>query len=255
MTEFDADYTGIAIFVVVLAIAAVVGGVVVNEVGTQLQEAQQETLDEGTAVYGNQTVVVSSDDCYETCAQTTDSMNRRQRALLITLDKREVWTGEIKLTESVPGHSVKEALNPLVDRGLVIEREKTIGTEYRYVGPDGKYADDFSQEELEQWIADQLDAYNGWYTLAELTTSMPADETEVAAVIGSLKADGTVQQAREGEGDWFVTYHTAYAHHTVEEQPYTGAGGHGMIGVFAVVLIVVVVIGLIQRFRNGDTHD
>lgn len=252
MHEDGRNWTGIAVFVVVLIITVTIGGVVIDEVGTQLQNTQQETIDHGTEVYGNETIVVSSDDCYDYCAQTTDSMDRRQRALLITLDEREVWTGEFKLTQSVPGHSIDSSMAPLIEEGIVIQRDATIGKEYRYVGPDGKYADSFSQDELQIWIADQLNAYNGWYTLDELASSMPASETEVAAAVEDLKANRTVKQAREGEGNWIVTYHTAYAHHTVDEEPYTGPGYHGLVSVVVVVLIAVLLIGVIQRFRNSD---
>ena len=251
----DRNWDGIAITLVVLLIVITIGATIYTSIDDQLAHAQQETIDQGTAVYGNETVVVSSDDCYETCAVTTDSMDRRQRAILITLDEREVWTSEFKLAESVPGHAVDNAIKPLVEQGVVIERDKLIGKEYRYVGPDGKYASDFSQAELQMWIADQLDAYNGWYSLNELTSSMPADKTAVAKAIGELKAEGVVQQAREGEGNWIVTYHTAYAHHTVEEQPYTGQGYHGLLGPLAVVLIAVLVIGVIQRFRNSGESE
>lgn len=252
MTEESTNWSGIAVFVVVLVITAVIGGVVIDEVGTQLDTATQETIDEGTAVYGNDTIVVSSDDCYDYCAQTTDSMDRRQRALLITLDEREVWTGEFTLAASVPGHSIDSAMEPLIEEGIVIERDATIGKEYRYVGPDGKYAENFSQGDLEVWVADQLDAYNGWYTLDELASSMPADETAVAAALDDLKADGVVKAGREGEGNWIVTYHTAYAHHTVEEEPYTGPAYYGLGGVVAVVLAAVLVIGVVQRFRSDE---
>lgn len=246
----DTNWSGIAVFVVVLAIVAVIGGLVVDEVGTQIGQAQQEKIDEGAAVYGDETIVVSSDDCYETCAITTDSMERRQRALLITLDEREVWTSDFKLSTSVPGYSIDNAIAPLVEQGVVIQRDATIGKEYRYVGPDGKYADAFSQDELQIWIGDQLDAYNGWYTLDELTWSMPADETAVAAAVDGLQEDGVVKQGREGEGDLIVTYHTAYAHHTVEEEPYTGPAYDGLGVVMVMVFVAAVLIGLVQRYRH-----
>lgn len=251
----DTNWTSIAIAVVVLLIAVAIGATIFTSIDTQLADAQQETIDQGTAVYGNQTVVVSSDDCYETCAATTDSIDRRQRAILITLDKREVWTSGFRLTESVPGHSVDNAIDPLVENGLIIERNKPIGKEYRYVGPDGKYAGNFSQADLQVWIADQLDAYNGWYTLGEITSSMPADETEVANAIGKLKADGVIQQAQEGEGNWIVTYQTAYAHYSVNDGPYTGPDYNKLLGPIGVVLILVLVIGALQRFRKGGEQE
>jgi predicted transcriptional regulator len=244
------DWKGVAITLVVASIVAVLGAQMVG-LGDQLQERQTEIKTHGAEVYHNQTIVVSSDDCYETCGMTADSINRRQRAILITLDQREVWVSGYTLGESVPGHSVDQAMQSLIANGVVERRNQTIRTEYRYVGPDDTYSNGLSDAELRQWVADQLYAYQSWYTMDELASSFPASESRVASAVHELKSNGTVQQAQEGEGGIIVTHHTAYAHQSVDEKPYQGGPtGTGMIGVFVVIVLATLVIGVVQRFRT-----
>ena len=245
------DWKGVAITVVVAVIVVTIAAQVFFGIGDQLQERQTEIKTNGAEVYHNQTIVVSSDDCYETCGMTTDSMNRRQRAILITLDQREVWVSGYTLSESVPGHSVDQAMQSLIASGVVERRNQTIRTEYRYVGPDDTYTNGLSDAELREWVADQLYAYQSWYTMDELASSFPASESRVASAVYDLKRDGIVQQAQEGEGGIIVTHYTAYAHESVNEKPYQGGPtGSGLIGVFVVIVLATLVIGVVQRFRT-----
>lgn len=245
------NWKGIAITAIVALIVVTIGVQVFFGIGDQLQERQTKIETHGAEVYHNQTIVVSSDDCYETCGMTTDSMDRRQRAILITLDQREVWVSGYTLSESVPGHSVDQAMKQLISNGVVEQRNQTIRTEYRYVGPDDTYANGLSDAELREWVADQLYAYQSWYTMDELASSFPASESRVASAVYDLQRDSIVQQAQEGEGHFIVTHHTAYAHQSVDEKPYQGGPtGMGLIGVFVVIVLATLVIGVVQRFRT-----
>lgn len=236
-----------AITVVVLIIVLVVGGMTMGAIGGKIEERNNALENRAQAVYGDEYVIVASDDCYDYCATTATTTEYRRQAILIQADRNHGWVSKFELSQAVEGHSVEYRADQLVEEGL-LERRKSaaVGYEYRYIGPEGAYEDGLSDSELQQLIRNQLYVSGAWMSFDEIHDSVPAVEWRVRKALAELEEKGEIQTGTESESAFIPMGHTAYAHESVDHPP---AGSNNMGTLFLVTLVVAAVAFVIGRVR------
>lgn len=251
--------SGAVMTLTVLVIVLVVGGVTMDSISDGLQERHDALESRGQEVYGDDYQIVTSDDCYETCASTATTAEIRKQAVLIEADRHIGWTSDITLGQAVAGPSVEDTADRLVEEGLLEKRESNglLGmVEYRYVGPEGEYEDGLSDEQLRQLLRQRLYVTGTWMSMDEIVSSVPAVEWRVREALADLQESGTVKTGTESESS-FIPFggHTAYAHTSVDHPP---AGSSSTFDLFLVALFVAVVatvIGFVQRWRRQGGQE
>lgn len=239
------------IMVIVFAVIVLVGAAVVSgEVG-QYQERMNNLEDRAVEVYGEDAEVVASDNCYETCASTATTSEIRRHSALIAADRKTGWFTAFELGKAVAGPDGDDVAKRLVEAGY-LEKRQGNGilpvTEYRYVGPEGKYEDGLSDAALRELIRDRLYVSGAWTSVDEIVASVPAAEWRVREGLADLRERGVIKRGTESETMLGLGGHTAYAHRSVDHQP---AGATDTMDLAIVALVIVVAVFLLSFARNG----
>jgi hypothetical protein len=110
--------------------------------------------------------------------------------------------------------------------------------------------------ELETWVENQLYLTDAWLTFDEVANSVPAVDWRVRQALADLQQNGEVQTGEESMFQLLPVGGTAvYAHDNVDHSPPGPPGAATLIEPLVLVLLAVVVVGVIQRFRNRrDTN-
>jgi len=253
------DLQGAVITVVVLAIVLIVGAAAMGSISNGIEERHAARDTRADDVYGDDYEIVTSDDCYETCASTATTSEIQKRSILIMADRQVGWASAITLGQAVPGSDAEETADQLVEEGLLEKRQSDglLGVpEYRYVGSEGRYENGLSDNELRQLVREQLYVTGTWMSEDEIVSSVPAAKWRVRQTLADLQEDGVVKTGTESEST-FLPFggHTAYAHTSVDHPP---AGSTSTFDLFIVALIVAgvaILIGFVQRWRNGPKES
>lgn len=251
--------SGVALTLTVLVIVLVVGGITMGSISYGVEERHEALETRADEVYGDDYEIVSSDDCYETCAPTATTSEIQKRSILIMADRQVGWASATTLGQAVPGFDAEETADQLVEGGLLEKRQSDglLGVpEYRYVGSEGKYENGLSDNELRQLVREQLYVTGTWVSEDEVVSSVPAAKWRVRQTLADLQEDGVVKSGTESEST-FLPFggHTAYAHTSVDHPP---AGSTSAFDLFIVALIVggvAILIGFVQRWRNGPKES
>jgi len=251
------DTKGVAITLVVLVIIATVGTVVIGAVNEDLGVANNELEYRAQETYGENYKIVASGACADYCASTAVRPSNQLVAVLIEADRSVGWVSSYELSRGVPGTDVEPATSRLVDAGVLEERDNGwMRTEYRYTGPDGIHEDGLTDAELETWVENQLYLTDAWLTFDEVANSVPAVDWRVRQALADLQQNGEVQTGEESMFQLLpVGGTTVYAHENVDHSPPGPPGAAGLIEPLLFVILAVVVVGVIQRFRVESPAD
>lgn len=247
MTRWNVNAAAVAYHVVVVIVFLVVLGSVFGAVETEYEAHQSAVEQRATDVYDAEVVIVSSSVCGDMCVLTAISHEQQRRDVLLLLDRCDCWRSTFQLQQATVGRPT-EVLDDLVDDGLVEQRTSDVllmeRSEYRYVGPAGRYAGRLSDQVLADRLALQLYVSHVWYTLDELVESVPASEPRVAAAVRRLTATGVLQAADP------LLKQPHYAHGSVDEPPpRTIMPFARLVGPVLVVLAAVFLLVAVRSWR------
>lgn len=242
-------YSSIA---VVLVAVLFTGTVVMDGYGDGLKSQASAQEKRALEVY-DQALPVSSDNCYDFCAPTATSPQLRERLILIEADRSNGWVSGFELADAVEGISVDETADRLVAAGLLEKRNAGMFSqpEYLYVGPEGKYEEGLSNDELREVLRNRLYISGDWTSFDELQSTVPAAEWRVRESLHELESSGEIQTGTEHQGriiPWGG--HTAYAHASVTSPPPGPPGMMGLVSPMILVAVLVVVIAVVRRFGS-----
>jgi hypothetical protein len=255
------DRTGVIITLVVAVIASTVGLAVFGAVGEDIDIANSWADDElgnrAEETYGDDYEIVSSAACWDYCTPTAVRPSNQQVALLIEADRSVGWVSSYELSRGVPGTDVEPAASSLVEADLLEKRDAGfMGTEYRYDRPDGIHEDGLTDAQLRKWIADQLYLTDAWLTFDEVASSVPAVEWRVRKALHDLHRLNKIQT---GEESVFQVVPaggtTVYADSAVDHSPPGPPGLAGLIEPLLFVILAVIVVGVVQRFRTSEVTE
>lgn len=241
----------------VLLVAGIVGAVVIGEFGDQLDERNEELHHRAEAVYGEDYRIVESEACWDYCATTATTRQQQKEDVLYTLKRNRGWISETRLEKSAPGRDLDDILNELAEADDVEHRSGDGWGEtdqYRYTG-DADMPERLSDDRVRQRVSQRLFLLGGSMTTEQIADDLPVTTTRVEIALQTLMDDGAVDDGYVSQGMVFFASHQYIdaRHGTLPDsviaqyQPITVPLG--------VILLAVVLIGIIQRYRTENGQD